>query len=62
MQLSNFNSAWKQLKLLNAMQEIESEEILSIIAHSEKNNRSKLRTVALTLGVFIVITFFFQGG
>lgn len=62
MQLSNFNSAWKQLKLLNAMQEIESEEILSIIEHSEKNNRSKLRTVALTLGVFIVITFFFQGG
>lgn len=62
MQLNNFNSAWKQLKLLNAMQQIESEEILSIIERSEKTNRSKLRTVALTLGVFIVITFFFQGG
>ncbi len=62
MQLSNFNSAWKQLKLLNALQQIDSEEILSIIERSEKTNQSKLRTVALTLGVFIVITFFFQGG
>ena len=62
MQLKNFNSAWEQLKLLSAMQHIESKEILSIIENSENTNRTKLQRVLNNLVVLMVITIFCQGG
>ena len=60
MQLSEFESAWKQLKLSNAMHQIESKEILSIIEMPE--HVSKTKFVLLNLVMFIMITIFCQGG
>ena len=56
MQLNDLKPAWKQLKLLNALNPIESNEILSIIESRENRNKTKLQRV------FIVITIFCQGG
>lgn len=61
MQLDDFNSAWKQLKLLNAMQHIESKEILSII-DAENTGRVKLQSVLFNLVMFTAITISCQGG
>jgi hypothetical protein len=60
MQLNDFESAWKQLKLINAMHPIESKEILSIIEITDCANRTKL--VFLNLVLFMIITIFCQGG
>jgi hypothetical protein len=60
MQLNDLESAWKQLKLLNAMHHIESKEILSIIEMAEDVNRTKL--VLRDLAMFAMITIFCQGG
>lgn len=60
MQLNDLESAWKQLKLLDAMHHIESKEILSIIEKDGHVNRTKL--VLHNLVMFIMITIFCQGG
>ena len=62
MQLNDLKPAWKQLKLLNAMNHIESNEILSIIERRENTNKTKLQRVLLNIIMFIVITIFCQGG
>lgn len=62
MQLNDLKPAWKQLKLLNAMNHIESNEILSIIERRENMNKTKLQRVLLNIIMFIVITIFCQGG
>ena len=62
MPLNDLKPAWKQLKLLNAMQHIESKEILSIIENPENTNKTKLQRVLLNIIMFIVITIFCQGG
>lgn len=62
MQLNNFNSAWRQLKLLNSMQQIESKDILAIIDSSENTDRIKLQRVLINVVIFVVVTFFCQGG
>lgn len=62
MQLSNLNTAWQQLKLLNAMQCIESKDILVLIENSESTEKTRLQTVLFSLVMFITITLFCQGG
>lgn len=62
MQLNKFDSAWNQLKCLNAMQHIGAQEILSIIESPENTDRSKLQRVLINAIVFVVITMFCQGG
>ena len=62
MQLNDLKPAWKQLKLLNALNTIESNEILSIIESRENMNKTKLQRVFLNIVIFIVITIFCQGG
>jgi len=62
MQLDNLDSAWKQLKLLNAMHPIASKEILSIIENDEHADGTKTQRVLACLVVFMVITIFCQGG
>lgn len=62
MQLNNFNSAWRQLKLLNSMQQIESKDILAIIDSSENTDRIKLQRILINLVMFVVVTIFCQGG
>ena len=62
MQLNDLKPAWKQLKLLNALNTIESNEILSIIDSRENMNKTKLQRVLLNIVIFIAITIFCQGG
>lgn len=62
MQLDNLKPAWKQLKILNAIELIESNEILSIIEKPENMNNFKLLRVLFGLAMFIFITIICQGG
>ena len=62
MQLNNLKPAWKQIKLLNGMQPIESEVILSMIEESGSLDKPKLQIVFFNVVMFIVITIFCQGG
>jgi hypothetical protein len=60
MQLNDLESAWKQLKVLNSMQHVESKEILLIIEMAERVNRTRLRFI--NLAMFMMITIFCQAG
>jgi hypothetical protein len=62
MHLNNIKLAWKQLKVMNAIQIIESNEILSIIEKPENMNTIKLQRFVFGLVIFIFITIFCQGG
>ena len=62
MHLNNLKPAWKQLKIMNAIQLIESNEILSIIEKPENMNNIKLQRFLFGLIMLIFITFFCQGG
>jgi hypothetical protein len=62
MHLNNLKQAWKQLKIMNAIQLIESNEILSIIEKQENMNNIKFQRYLFGLVMFIVITIFCQGG
>ena len=62
MHLNNLKTAWQQLKIMNAMPSIESNEILSIIEESESTNNLKLQRLFFDLAMFILITFICQGG
>jgi len=61
MHLNNCKPAWQQLKIMNAIQLIESNEILSIIEKPENMNNIKLQRFLFGLVMFIFITFFCQG-
>jgi hypothetical protein len=60
MQLNDLESAWKQFKVLNGMQHVESSEILSIIEMAERVNRTRLRLINLTM--FMMVTILCQAG
>jgi hypothetical protein len=62
MELNNLKPAWKQLKLMNAIQQIDSNEILSIIEKPGSLNNIKLQRFLFGLVIFIFITIFCQGG
>ena len=62
MHLNNLKTAWQQLKIMNAMPSIESNEILSIIEESENVDNLKLQRLLFDLSMFIFITFICQGG
>ena len=62
MQLNDLKPAWRQMKLLNAMQPMDSDEVLSIIAGQQKVDKANYQGIALKVIMFIVLTFFCQGG
>ena len=62
MHLNNLKIAWKQLKIINAMQPIESNEILAIIEKPENMNNIKFQRFLFGLAIFIFITIILQGG
>jgi len=62
MQLNNLKPAWKQMKIVNAIPQIDSNEILSIIEKPGKSNNIKLQRLLFGLVIFIFITIFCQGG
>lgn len=62
MQLNDFKPAWKQLKLLNTMQHIESNVVLSIIESRDNTYRIKLQRILMGIVMFVVIAISCQGG
>ncbi len=62
MNIDNLKQAWKQQKVLNAMEYIDSNEILSIIEETQSEKTIKLKRFCYGLVVFILLTFFCQGG
>lgn len=62
MKLNDFKSAWKQQKLLNALQYIDSKEILAIIDRPENVSNNRQRLVVLNTIMFIVLIICCQGG
>jgi hypothetical protein len=62
MHLDNLKTAWKQLKIYNAIQPIGSNEILSIIEEPLNLNILKRQRILLGLVIFFLITIFCQGG
>lgn len=62
MQLNDLKSAWRQLKLVNTFDHVESKEILSIIETPENTNRGKLQRVFFNMVIFIIITMICQSG
>lgn len=62
MSLNDLKPAWKQFKVLNAFDYLESDQILSIIEHSEDTNKSKLQRIFFSIILFVVITMICQSG
>ena len=62
MHLDNLKTAWKQLKIINAIQLIETNEILSIIEEKENLNNIRKYRILFGLVIFFLITLFCQGG
>lgn len=62
MQLNDLKPAWKQLKLLNSLDHLESKEILSIIQNPENTHEAKLQRIVFNMIIFIVLTVICQSG
>ena len=62
MHLNNLKSAWEQLKIMNAIEPVESYEILSIIERPVNNTAVRFRRILFGLVIFILITVICQGG
>ncbi|MEL6535562.1 MAG: hypothetical protein AAFQ98_09140 [Bacteroidota bacterium] len=61
MNLNDLRPAWRQYKLMNAMDPLDAGEILTLIDGVENGQETKMRRVVLALIMFITITFIFQG-
>ncbi len=62
MLINNLKQAWKQQKILNSIEYIDSNEILSIIEEPQNVKNFTLKRFCYGLVVFILLTFFCQGG
>lgn len=62
MNLNNLKPAWQQFRLLNSMQSIERDEILSIIERTEDMAISKFYRFQINFVMFIGLTICCQGG
>ena len=62
MNLNNLKPAWRQWRVLNSMQGMNQEEILLILEGAEIMAISKTNRLLMLTIVFMVITFFCQGG
>jgi hypothetical protein len=62
MNLNNLKPAWRQFRLFNAMQPIDQEEILLIIARAERQTTGRLPRFMINTIVFIVLIVCCQAG
>lgn len=62
MRLNNLESAWKQMKLLNAMDDIDSNEVLAIIGQKKNLNAGKWQRLSLNVIMFVFLLIICQGG
>lgn|GEM_PF-1118361 len=61
MNLKDLRPAWRQYKLMHAMDPLDGGEVLAIIEGVENTQETRVRRVVLALIMFITITFIFQG-
>lgn len=61
MQLNDLKPAWNQFKFSNALHDLDTHEVLSIIAEPEPSSTHPYRMLIKAV-VFLVITFFCVGG
>jgi hypothetical protein len=62
MNLNNLKPAWKQFLLINSMQPVDQNEILSIIARADRQTIGRLPRVMASTVLFIVLTISCQAG
>lgn len=62
MKLEDFRPAWKQHQLVSAMQQFDSNDILSIIQEDENVGKTNFQAILINLVMVIVITICCQGG
>jgi hypothetical protein len=62
MNLNNLKPAWRQFRLINAMQPIDQEEILLIIERAERQLPGRLPRFVVNTVVFIVLIVCCQAG
>ncbi len=62
MQLDDLKPAWNHLKLRYTMQQIEPQEVLSIIEHATQERETKFGRIIFNLLMFMVMIIFCQGG
>lgn len=62
MNLDNLKPAWRQFRLLNSMQSMEHEEILSIIERSEARAVGRFHRLLANSVLFIILAICSQGG
>ena len=60
MNLNDLKPTWQQFKLLNSMCPMDQAEIMMLLERAE--GRSKTTRLLIHAVMFLVITFFFQGG
>lgn len=62
MNLNNLKPAWRQFQFFNALQPIDQEEILLIIAQAERQTTGRLPRFMINTIVFIVLIVCCQAG
>ena len=62
MKLDNLKPAWRQYRLMNALQPIQEKEILSIIEHADPMVTTKSYRMIINMALFIALIIFCQGG
>jgi hypothetical protein len=62
MNLNNLKPAWQQFRMLNSMQSIDSEEVLSIVERAEDRSISKINVWLINSILFTILTIGCQGG
>jgi hypothetical protein len=62
MNLNNLKPAWRQFRLMNSIPRMDQNEILFILESAESMAVSKTNRLVVHAMVFIVLTFFCQGG
>lgn len=62
MNLNNLKPAWQKFRLVNSMHPMDRGEILFILERAEGMTISKTNRLLMCTIVFVVVTFFCQGG
>ncbi len=62
MHLNNLKPAWQQFRILNSMQSLDKEEILSIIQRAEDLNISSRPRFLINICLFVVLIVSCKGG
>jgi len=62
MNLNNLKPAWRQFQVVNSMQSIDKEEILSIIERAESMTANTINRLLMNSVIIVVLIVCCQGG